>query len=184
MGSQAPSAKYQNRRRPRLGDVLYYSVLASLMLASGAFPFYVHYHQDEFGPPLMEFYGAQDLNAELTPSSPVYQRKVVAFVKPRLELDRLATGTIGRPAKPDLKDGNEIPPSQLFPDDEPVAASALEIMFVGAGRVLAVDQGRLVTLRQGSMLADGSRIQAIDKADGGWKIVTSTGRSMFWSANR
>ena len=184
MGSSNSSSGKRPWRRPRPGDVLYFSVLTSMMSASAAFPFYVHFHQDEFGPPLMEFYGALEKSEELQPTSPIYQRKMVAYVKPRLELDRLATGTIARTRGIAGTADKLLVPRQPFPDDEPAIAQRLEIMFVGAGRVLAVDAGRMVTLRPGSTLADGSRIEGIVKVDGGWNVTTSTGSIFSWSAGR
>lgn len=184
MGSRDKASGKGIWARLHLGNVLYHSVLTSLMIASAAFPFYVHFHQAQFGPPEMKFYGASEMTNELQPSSPVYQRKVVAFVKPRLELDRMATGTIARARTADRLTETELTPNQPFPDVEPVSDPMLEIMFVGAGRILAVDQGKLVTLRQGSLLADGSQIKSIEKADGGWMVATSSGRTLTWTPNQ
>lgn len=166
---------------PRPEDIVYFGILLSLMSGSAAFPFYVHFHRDEFGPPTMEFYGAQEKAENPESNSSIYQRKIVAFVKPRLEVDQLTTGTIFHPSNPGAVQQEATPRRQPFPGDEMIKATPLEIIFVGLGRVLALDLGKVVTLREGSSLSDGSRIKAIERTKGGWRVITSAGRTILWS---
>ncbi len=149
---------------------------------SAAFPFYVHFHQDQFGPPLMQFSGELAQNLALAQDAPAYQRQVSALVKPRLQLDQITTGSIAETMKAHQQRRNR--EEQPFPDDEPPVPARIEIMFVTAGRLLALDSGRVESLKIGSMLSDGSSIRSISRIGSRWEVRTSGGAVHVWSGAR
>ena len=168
-------------KRLHLGDVAAYGFVGCTTAASAAFPFYVHFHQDKFGPPLMQFYGADEQAAMPQVVELSFERQKTAFLKPRLELDKITTSAI-RPVNPiaDLPQ-NTVSERQPFPDAEPVASTKFQILFVSAGRLLAVDGGRVLSLKPGSLLSDGSRIQTINRSGSGWEVRTSSGNVVNWA---
>lgn len=165
---------------PLLGDVIYAAAVASLCGVSTAFPFYVYFHEDQFGPPVMRFYGSEGAAPQSEADAASYQRKVLALVKPRLELDRITTGTVLRQDAPVKSRRPEKQPMPPVADEEPELSAELEIMFVSQGRAIAVSGGRVVSLREGSALSDGSRISSIGRANRGWVVSTSGGKKLNW----
>ena len=57
MANSQDGANRHKWSKPRPEDIVYFGILLSLMSGSAAFPLYVHFHRDEFGPPTMQFYG-------------------------------------------------------------------------------------------------------------------------------
>lgn len=179
MGS-SNSVQRRRFRLPRLGDVVYAAAVVILCSASAAFPFYVYFNEDQFGPPVMRFYGAGDAAAQAEADAASYQRKVLALVKPRLELDRITTGTVFKQDAPVKSRRLEKQPMPPVPDEVPELGAELEIMFVSQGRAIAISGGRVVSLREGSLLTDGSLISSIGRADDGWVVSTSSGKRWIW----
>jgi hypothetical protein len=169
-------------RRITAGDALLVALVSCIAAVSAAFPFYVHFHQDQFGPPLMRFSGDLERNLALQQDLPAYQRQISALVKPRLQLDQLTTGSIAETMKAQQQRRNWA--KQPFPGDEPPVPAKIEIMFVSAGRLLALDSGRVESLKIGSMLSDGSSIRSISRIGSRWEVRTSSGAVHVWSGVR
>lgn len=167
--------------RLSFGDTIYYGLVTCTVSTSAAFPFYIHFHQDEFGPPLMHFYGAEEQNPVPDVTSPAYQRLVTALIKPRLELDKITTSsiTVGKFEQQIRAETEKV--EQPFPGEDSVASEKLTIIFVSSGRILATDNGRVLSLKIGSAMPDGSRIKSIRQTGGGWEVLTSTGTILMWT---
>lgn len=166
----------------RIADGVYFGMVAAICSLSAAFPVYVHLHPDEFGPPVMQFYGSVSETGSVNLEAVAVKAKIVAQIRPRLELDKMMTGSIQPNMSAVPQPALDTTPYQPFPDAAQIPTADPGLLFVGPNRVLAFDGGRIVSLRTGSRLADGSQIVEILRIGNRWTIRTSSGKELEWSA--
>ncbi len=168
------SARIVRQTRSILSNVLFFGFLACGTMASAALPFYIHFHPEKFGPPLMQFSGelerdpVADINVE---------RQVTAVVKPKLQLDKITTGSIRNRFPERIVN---VSADQAFPSDDPHSPLTLDILFVSSNRALIIDGGKVETVRVGSRLSNGAEVEAIILSKGRWSIKTSAGDAYDW----
>ena len=172
------SARMARQTRSILSNVLFFGCIGCGTMASAGLPFYIHYHPEKFGPPLMQFSG--ELERNLVAEGNVEmgrERQISAVVKPQLQLDKIITGSIRDRLSERIL---TVPSDQPFPGDQPVSPLSLEILFVSPNRALIVDGGKVETVRVGSTLSNGAEVKAINRTGGGWSIKTSAGAAYLW----
>ncbi len=173
------SARIVRQTRSILSNVLFFGCIGCGTMASAALPFYIHFHPEKFGPPLMHFSG--DLERNLVAEDSVDMRReqrISALVRPKLQLDKITTGSI--------KDGPSgrmlaTVADQPFPGGKIGSPLTLEILFVSSNRALIVDGGKVETVRVGSKLSNGAAVEAITQSKGLWSIKISTGAAYNWA---
>ena len=173
------SARVAQRARSFLSNALFYGCISCGTMASAVLPFYIHFHSEEFGPPLMHFSGEMGRNADFEASVETRrERQIATLVKPMLQIDKIVTGSIRDRA---LGSARAAPAEQPYPENAPSSPLALEILFVSPNRALIIDGGRVETIRPGSRLSNGAQVESIVWSNGRWSIKTSAGASYEWA---
>lgn len=149
-----------------------------IAVASASFPWYVFFNEDKFGIHVTPMDRTRDLPE--TPARNVFSVSPLALidnddlsvppVMPLDPIDTLTTATVASPAAPG-KETDDVPPqAQPFP-----GGNSFRLMHVANGRALIQDNSGMYMVRVGSILPDNSRLATIEKRDGKWVIITSTG---------
>lgn len=134
-----------------------------LSAVCGALPFYIHYNQDQFSPPTMDYTGVVAEVAEEENRAARFER--LGPSGQVTVIDRVATGTAQSP------DRRDDPLRQPFPGDSP----ALRLLSISDSSALVVDGAVVQLVRVGSQLSSGARVEAIRPTATGGQLVTSTG---------
>ncbi len=174
--------------------------------ASAAFPFYIHYNPDKFGPPRMQ-YAALDVEGGEVENRRSRFEEAAGPDARSLYLDPTEVGTTaggnasagktslsetsGRRNPPEL-DGvmtgtialprprksaeRQAPPEQPFPGD----LEPVDLLFVSAGGALVMAEGGIDIIAEGSQLPDGSKVLSIRERNGSWEILTTGERVLTW----
>jgi hypothetical protein len=144
-------------------NIAIYGVLWSLAAASATLPVYVHLHPNQFGPPLMSFYGSAERQMNL----PQEERKRIsaALLRPKLQLDQITTGSIEPSLNRTQPRATRFPPQQ-FPIVENPLNPAIQFISATKDRALAFVDGRLRILIPGDRLPDGRTIKGFEQANG------------------
>ena len=111
-------------KRISVADWVYFGMVAAICSSSTAFALYVYLHPDEFGPPVMQFYGSMSETGSVNMEAVTVKAKIVAQVRPRLELDKLMTGSIQPNRSLDRQPALETPPYQPFPEVAQIPTAA------------------------------------------------------------
>jgi hypothetical protein len=151
------------RRRflPYLQAKLALALLWSFAGVCAGLPFYVHFHPEQFGPPRMAFTGA----LETVPEDVEIARSANALLAPRLQLDRIVTGSIEAPLqqkRPRASGASRQP----FPDDADRPQTSVQFISISPNRALALVDGRMVILYPGDRLGDGRVLAGFERAGG------------------
>lgn len=167
----------QHKRRPSKSDALYSLCLLGLASSSAGLPFYIHFHPEKFGPPLMQFSG--DLSRKIGESigDEVYERRMSALLRPRLQFDQITTGSV-----PDVKRVKVLPLMQPFPESDDANRPILRLIYVGSNQVLLEENGKIALIRAGSKLSNGAAILSIVNHRGTWEVKTSSGEVYSWKS--
>jgi hypothetical protein len=148
-----------------------------IAIVSASFPWYVFFNEDKFGIRVTPMEMTRDLPEG--PPRPVFSVSPLALVdnddkttppEKMLEpLDTLTTATVAKPDRGRQTD-SAVAPEQPFP-----GGNSFRLMHVANGRALIQDNSGMYMVRVGSILPDNSRLAIIEKRDGKWVIITSTG---------
>jgi hypothetical protein len=148
-----------------------------IAIASASFPWYVFFNEDKFGIRVTPMELTRDLPEG--PPRPVFSVSPMALVdnddkttppdKMLEPLDTLTTATVTKPDRGRQTD-SALPPDQPFP-----GGNSFRLMHVANGRALIQDNSGMYMVRVGSILPDNSRLAVIEKRNGKWVIITSTG---------
>jgi hypothetical protein len=173
------SAPILRRIRSNAANVLFLGCIGCGTMASAALPFYIQFHPEEFGPPLMHFSGELERSLELEAQADSRRdRQVAILVKPKLQMDRITTGSIKAGASGRSRTA---PPNQAYPDDTRRPPLVLDILFASHNRALVIDGGKVETVRAGSTLSNGATVEAITQTNGHWTVRTSNGAAYAWT---
>ncbi len=159
------------RRSYSLADAVLIGIGVGLTAASATFPWYVFYHQEQFGPTALAF-DRNEATSDL--SGPFYTPRVQWTPKPltdeeiaSLPVDYAPTGTVGSiKTPPALKGDGEAQPY-------PVTAPNFQLVHVANGRAMIRDENGFFVVQRGSVLPDNSRVVAIENEGGKWVLRTS-----------
>lgn len=145
----------------------------ALGVTCAVFPWYIFFHQEQFGIRALKF-GGGDMNVAapigMTPTGKALIHPMPAPDIPAVQLDLFATGTL-----PDNEDGERSPPGlaeQPFPAPPP----NFRLVHVANGRAMIEDDGGLWVVQRGSTLPDNSRVTGIERRDGHWVLLTTGDR--------
>lgn len=144
----------------------------ALGLGCALFPWYVLYNQEQFGIREFQFSGGGEWTETQGDISTPHLRIGLPFATadlPRVELDGIATGTLG-PAGDGANPDDIV--EQPFPGDQ----VEYRLIHVENGRAMIADDAGIFVVQAGSQLPDGSRLRAIEERDGRWVIVTTLDR--------
>lgn len=147
----------------------------ALACAAGLFPWYVFFHQDQFGP-LRNGWG---LTRDLPdgPARNVFSVSPQAMVNSHpggttevvpSAVDPVVTATVSQIGPEDPS--NETLPQQPFPGQ-----SGFHLLHVVNGRALIEDRSGMYMVQIGSILPDNSKVATIEQRDGKWVVISSTG---------
>jgi hypothetical protein len=141
---------------------------------AGLFPWYVFFHQEEFGVRPMTYSGngGSGWVGRGISSAPMAISLEDGDGPLSETFDPLATATV--PDMPDemREDAANLPDplDQPFPDPSP-----FRLLHVANGRALIEDRAGMYIVRIGSVLPDKSRLAKLEKRGAEWVIVTSEG---------
>lgn len=148
-----------------------------IAVASASFPWYVFFNEDKFGIRVTPMEMTRDLPEG--PPRNVFSVSPLALIdnddqttppdKMLEPLDTLTTATVATPGR-GRQTERALPPDQPFP-----GGNGFRLMHVANGRALIQDNSGMYMVRVGSILPDNSRLATIEKRDGKWVIITSTG---------
>jgi hypothetical protein len=149
------------------------AVLAGLGLGIGAasftFPWYVFFHQEQFGVRVVDFDGSageSDLSGPFyTPQVNWTPQRLTREEIAELPLDFAPTGTV----MPDRVAPETTGSVQPFPARKP----AYTLIHVAKGRAMIQDANGFWVVQRGSILPDNSRVTAIEMRSGSWILRTS-----------
>ncbi|PSM18855.1 MULTISPECIES: hypothetical protein [Nitratireductor] len=149
------------------------AILAGLGLGIGAasftFPWYVFFHQEQFGVRVVDFDGTEiesDLSGPFyTPRVNWAPQRLTQEEIAELPLDFAPTGTV----LPDRTAPDTTGSVQPFPARKPAYA----LVHVAKGRAMIQDANGFWVVERGSILPDNSRVMAIEKRSGAWILRTS-----------
>ena len=136
---------------------------AVLSAVCGALPFYIHFNQEKFSPPTMDYTGVVAEVAEEENRAARFER--LGPSGQVTVIDRVATGTAQQQERPAAAF------RQPFPGD----AAALRLLSISQNSALVVDGAVVQLVRVGSQLSNGARVEAIRTTEAGGQLVTSTG---------
>ncbi len=146
-----------------------------LATASAAFPWYVFFNEEKFGIRVESFDHTRDLPAghprdvmSVSPLAMIDNSKDDSLPSPAAATDSMTTATVSslgteRPGPP--------AESQPFPGND-----IFRLLHVANGRALIEDGSGMYMVKIGSILPDDSKLATIEKRDGQWVIVSSTGQ--------
>ena len=175
-----PTNKDGTPRTLGVSDMIVTTAGIALGVACALFPWYVFFNQEQFGVRAMKFSGNGDaarMPGYLTGGPEGIKRPITAGEIPRLELDLFATGTLP-PAGRSLDPSEAI--DQPFPGKESTASN-FKLLHVENGRGMMEDDDGIWLVQIGSKLPDGARVNAFQKRDGHWTIITD--RNTVLTAN-
>lgn len=152
-----------SHRSDHLANIVIYSALCVLASASAALPLYVHLHPSQFGPPLMTFNGASE--SRFVPLQPEHERIAAAVLRPKLQLDRITTGSIQPPLNNTRPRVTQVLPQPL-PDAKKSSGETVRFIAASRDRALAVVDGRLRVFSRGERLPDGQLIGGFEHVGG------------------
>ncbi|HBF30412.1 flagellar protein [Rhizobium sp.] len=165
-------------QRFRLPSFLVDRILAvtgvCLAFGSAVFPWYVFLNPDKFGFGSDSMDNTRDLS--LLQARNVFSVSPLALVskdksdqKPPADLDTINTATISNVGR-EVKDAKPAKMEQPFP-----GADAFRLLHVANGRALIEDASGMFMVKVGSILPDNSKVAVLEKRDGKWVIVTTSG---------
>ncbi len=166
------------RKSFRLSSLVVDRVLAvtgvCLAFGSAVFPWYVFLNPDKFGFGRESMDQTRDLS--LVEARNVFSVSPLALVskdknesKPPEDLDRINTATISNV-------GREIPNAKPAKIEQPFPGTdAFRLLHVANGRALIEDASGMFMVKVGSILPDNSKVAVLEKRDGQWVIITTTG---------
>lgn len=166
-----PKAKRGN------GDRIFGVIGFALATTAAFFPWYVFFNQESFGVNPMPWTSTRDLPE--TRGRPVVSVSPAAIPDEKGEaplpadFDPITTATVSTLGT-ETASGNQSPaesnPQQTYP-----GRARYHLLHVANGRALIEDSSGMYIVRVGSVLPDNSRLATMEKRDGKWVIVTSTG---------
>lgn len=170
---QAPARTILPRRT---GDRVLAASGFLLATAAAFFPWYVFFNQDSFGIAPMGYTETRDL--------PETRGRSVVNVSPLAipdekdgtaqpsAFDPITTATVSG-----LGDEPEgAPPAvHIDPDNTFPGKPSYKLLHVANGRALIEDKSGMYIVRIGSVLPDNSRLATLEKRNGQWVIITSSG---------
>jgi len=165
------------RRALLTGDRLMVAAGITLACAAAIFPWYVFFHEEQFGVRLAEWGRTRDLpegrGHDVFSVSPLamVDRDNGGAVQPETgaSVDPLVTATVSSVGK-ERPGTNAAEPEQPFPGQ-----SGFRLLHVANGRALIEDGSGMYMVRVGSILPDNSKVATLEMRDGKWVIVTSKG---------
>ena len=169
---------YENTRDNKSktkGDRLFMVTGFALAAAAALFPWYVFFNQDSFGVSPMDWGDTRDLpelpSASMVSVSPLAipdEKDGSVAAQP---FDPITTATVGdvTPDEGSLSlpggdSGKTLPEAQRY-----------KLLHVANGRALIEDSSGVYLLQVGSALPDNSKLATMEKRDGKWVIITSSG---------
>ena len=171
------------RRRTRLFDFALGFVGLCLAAVSSYLPYYVYFHESEFGPPTMQFTGRIDYG------EPVIVERSTEIRRPLFKqlsesdvvfqnVDPVVTGSVQRDASgfPSLRPNARARPApnqSENPSPTLTEHTSLVLVFATKGRALIRDGDDIMPVAVGSRLPDGSTVKSLSRSQNGWQVVTS-----------
>ena len=156
--------------RAKPGDILLALMGAALGVTCALFPWYIFFHQEDFGIRALKFRGG-DLTATapagMQPTGALLMNPLPAPEIPAVQLDLFATGT-----PHDDKDGPRSPPG-LKEQPFPMRPAPFKLIHVENGRAMIEDEVGIFVVERGSVLPDDSRVLGFERRGGGWVMLTS-----------
>ena len=150
-----------------VADTIMASCLWMLAATCGAFPFYVHFHRDAFGPPQMQFSGELDRRQTLAAQAAIQRDRIEnVILRPQLLLDQMTTGSIAPTV-------NKKTSRVGIDQQDPAKVDPTLIIFSATPtRALANLDGKIIVLRIGDRLPDGKIIEGFKKVSGVYEAVS------------
>lgn len=159
-------------RRSR-GDLMLAAAGIGLGVTCATFPWYIFFHQEDFGIRALKF-GGGDLTAAapagMEPTGKALVNPLPAPDIPAVQLDLFATGTL-----PENEEGERSPPG-LKEQPFPAPPVTFRLVHVANGRALIEDDSGLWVVQRGSTLPDNSEVVGLEKRDGRWVMLTTGDR--------
>jgi len=171
------------RRRTRIFDLGLGLIGLGLAGVSSYLPYYVYFHESEFGPPTMQFtgridYGGPEIVERATEARRPLFKDVAQLDVELQDIDPVVTGSIqpDTSAIPTLRPAVRPRPSRELLEKlspELVEHDSLILVFATRGRALVRDGDDLMPIAVGSRLPDGSTVKSLLRKQNGWQVVTS-----------
>ena len=164
------------KRKGRSGDRILMLVGFGLATTAAFFPWYVFFNQESFGVNPMAWRDTRDLpdtaGRSLVAVSPLAIPDEADGAPSQGAFDPITTATVssGGTEPTAAKPASATPVEQTFP-----GRPRYHLLHVANGRALIEDTSGMYIVRVGSVLPDNSRLATMEKRDGKWVIVTSTG---------
>ena len=159
----------KRRDRSRSSDLVIAALGITLGLICALFPWYIFFNQEKFGIKAIRFEGGHEASTRGPLVSgggrigaPMGLAETLAP-----QLDFLATGTTAAPQS------EAAAPAELPPQPFPVEPPVFHLVHVANNRAMLEDDSGLFVVGRGSVLPDGSRVQAIEPRGKRWVLVTS-----------
>jgi hypothetical protein len=150
-------------------DALIIGLGACLGLVCALFPWYIFLHQDKFGIPAIRFSSKLPKGTPGLGEGPLRIGAIWKLPDRKdAGLDAFPTGTVNRGGSKAVTDAD-----QPFPGDK---AEPFNLIQVANGQAMIEDADGFFVVRAGSPLPDDSRVSSIERRDGRWVLVTSTGK--------
>ncbi|WP_245269431.1 flagellar protein [Allorhizobium undicola] len=163
------------RRQGLIGDRMLAATGVAMACSAAMFPWYVFFNPEKFGFRAAPMDHTRDL-PETTPRN-VFSVSPLALVaredheqKPPEGVDPLETATVS-----DV--GRQVPDRKPIENaQQPFPGSAFRLLHVANGRALIEDTSGMFMVQIGSILPDNSRVATLEKRNGKWVIVTTSGQ--------
>lgn len=149
----------------------------ALAFAAGLFPWYVFFHEEQFGVKLADWGNTRDLPDipgrnvfSVSPTTAMVDNddKGATSTMPSA-VDPVVTATVSQVGKEDANT-RDMGVNQPFP-----GRGGFRLLHVANGRALIEDGSGMYMVQVGSILPDNSKVANLQQQNGKWVIVSTTG---------
>lgn len=167
-GTKSPTSLV-NIRLPKAGDFAITACGVGLAALCAVFPWYIFFHQEQFGIRPLAFAGG-------TPSARGLEPEARADFADGPQLDFIPTGAVPETLRFDDASPFDMEriPEQPFPGNR----VSFRLLHAANGRAMIEDEAGFWLVRHGSSLPDGSRVAKILQRGDTWVLVTSEKREV------